>query len=91
LGERKGVKIIEARVSTYEEAIEHAIKYIKQRYENVKETQVERAYMQPHYEEGLWVVDLIIKTKPTPLTTQHRKIRITINPETGETKEQITI
>lgn len=82
------MEVIRPKVSTYEEAIEKAAEYLRQRYGRVTVAKVERVFMQPHYEDSLWVVDVIAeaKTKPIPIKKKRIKARVLIDPLSGDAR-----
>lgn len=69
------------RVATYEQAVEAALDYIKKNYHRVSNVKVERAYMQPHWEEGDWVVELRLNTRDRLFSRRrHLKLRVCVTP-----------
>ena len=79
------------KVATYDQAVEVALRYVKESYKNISNVKVERAYMQPHWEEGNWIVELHFNTRERILSKpKHVKLTIHVNPLTGELKAEQT-
>ena len=78
----------QAIVADYDDAVTIAKQYVKSSYGRVSEVQIKRAWMEPHWEEGLWIVELSFKHRPKLLSKAKRiKLRLKIDPISGEVRD----
>ena len=91
MGECQGVafhsELKQAKIPSYTKALEKALEYILQRFKAVEDVKIERIYMEPHWEDGFWVVNLSFSKKKNILSKQTVRTSLRINPISGEIAE----
>ena len=76
-----------AKVISYDEVLNTALTHLNQLFKQIELVKVENIYMEPQWENSLWVVNLLFVKKRRPFYKRVLRASMKINPINGEVVE----